>query len=512
MKCVSIRKVLAMLLVPALCLGLTPGAWALVPEEPFYEEPLFEGQYFEEPLYEEPVIELPAEDEVTPAVMTPVELPIFEEPVVEELPPADEHLVETEPVVVEEPVLEEVPAEAPVSESAAAGSASGQPSEPAAPVENKTGNWGALKWSLLDGLLTISGSGPMLDLGSSDAWLPDSRNIISVKILSGVTTIGYKAFYACPNLTSVTIPESVTAIGGYAFYATGLRSIRLPSDITGIGSYCFFYCQDLKSVTLPEGVKRIGEAAFANCESLESVTLPVSLKTIGIHAFAECSSLTDVYYGGTKLQFSDISIAQFNDPLLNADIHYSSVKPGITAQPSSVTVAEGGTGTFRVTASGTGLSYQWQYRTSAGGSWKSATASGNKTATLKVPATVGRNGYQYRCRVSNSAGTVWSAAATLTVISSAEKPVISTQPGNVTISEGQTAAFRVTASGTGLSYQWQYRTSAGGSWKSATASGNKTATLKVPATVSRNGYQYRCRVSNSAGTVYSSAATLTVVE
>ena len=187
----------------------------------------------------------------------------------------------------------------------------------------------------------------------------------------------------------------------------------------------------------------------------------------------------------------------------------SSAKPAITTQPSNATVAAGGTATFKVAASGTGLSYQWQYRTSATGTWAKATATGNTTATLKVPATTGRNGYQYRCIVKNSAGTAYSKAATLTV-TTATKPTITTHPANATVTEGGTATFKVAASGTGLSYQWQYRTSATGTWAKATATGNTTATLKVPATTGRNGYQYRCIVKNSAGTAYSKAATLTV--
>lgn len=37
-------------------------------------------------------------------------------------------------------------------------------------------------------------------------------------IPNSVTSIGYRAFYCCGNLTSVTISDSVTIIGSYAFY------------------------------------------------------------------------------------------------------------------------------------------------------------------------------------------------------------------------------------------------------------------------------------------------------
>ena len=183
-------------------------------------------------------------------------------------------------------------------------------------------------------------------------------------------------------------------------------------------------------------------------------------------------------------------------------------KPVIKTQPSSVTIDEGSTAVFAIAATGDGLTYQWQYRTSASGTWAKATASGNQTATLMVPATAGRNGYQYRCIVTNSAGSVYSNAATLKL--KADAPVIKTQPSSVTVDEGSTAVFAVAATGDGLTYQWQYRTSASGTWARATANGNTSATLFVPATGGRNGYQYRCAVTNNGGTVYSKAATLTV--
>ncbi len=181
----------------------------------------------------------------------------------------------------------------------------------------------------------------------------------------------------------------------------------------------------------------------------------------------------------------------------------------VLLSPDNVTVNVGETAKFSVLVEGTDPSYQWQYRTGSSGSWKAATAEGNKTDTLKVPGTLARNGYQYRCKVSNTQGTVYSKAATLTVVQIA-KPEIQTHPTDNQVAAGYTALFTVTARGDQLSYQWQYRKSSSGSWTDATAEGNKGAVLRVPGTASRNGYQYRCKVSNAGGTVYSNAATLTV--
>ena len=91
-------------------------------------------------------------------------------------------------------------------------------------------------------------------------------------------------------------------------------------------------------------------------------------------------------------------------------------KPGITTQPASKTAAAGTSVKFTVAASGNGLTYQWQYRTSDTAAWKNTTATGNKTATLRVAVTAAKNGYSYRCVVSSSNGTKTnSSVAKLTV-------------------------------------------------------------------------------------------------
>ncbi len=177
------------------------------------------------------------------------------------------------------------------------------------------------------------------------------------------------------------------------------------------------------------------------------------------------------------------------------------VKPVITQQPQSAAAVPGVTVSFTVAATDA-ESYQWYYRTSESGAWTKC--SDGASATLTVEAKLYRSGYQYRCRVSNAAGAVYSEAATLTV---AEKPKITGQPASRTVSAGKTVSFTVTAEGA-ESYQWYFRTSSTGAWTKC--SDGASATLTVEAKSYRSGYQYRCKVTNASGSVYSSTATLTV--
>ena len=86
--------------------------------------------------------------------------------------------------------------------------------------------------------------------------------------------------------------------------------------------------------------------------------------------------------------------------------------PTITKQPESQTVAENATAKFTVEATGGNLSYQWQQSTD-GTNWTDI--SGANSDTYTTEAAPDMNGRQYRCKVSNNAGSVTSDAATLTV-------------------------------------------------------------------------------------------------
>ena len=179
--------------------------------------------------------------------------------------------------------------------------------------------------------------------------------------------------------------------------------------------------------------------------------------------------------------------------------------PTITAQPKDVNAAPGETVSLTVKASGDGLSYQWYFCKPGTDSWSKCSGDSAVTASLSVEAKSYRDGYRYRCAVSNAAGSVNSAAAVLSV---AAAPAITKQPAAASAAIGETAVFTVQASGDGLSYQWQFRKNDTDSWTKCSGDSAVTASLSVEVKSYRNGYQYRCKVSNSVGSVTSEAAVL----
>jgi hypothetical protein len=186
------------------------------------------------------------------------------------------------------------------------------------------------------------------------------------------------------------------------------------------------------------------------------------------------------------------------DVVFDNTINPTPVAPSITTQPASRTVTAGQTAALSITATGTAsLGYQWRKN--------GAALSGATSSSYTTPATAtSDSGAQFTVVVSNSAGSVTSSAAILTVTAANVAPSITTQPANRTVTAGQTAAFSVTATGTApFTYQW--------SKSGAPISGAASSGYTTPATAtSDSGAQFTVVVSNSAGSVTSSAATLTV--
>jgi plastocyanin len=170
--------------------------------------------------------------------------------------------------------------------------------------------------------------------------------------------------------------------------------------------------------------------------------------------------------------------------------------PVITSQPVSQTVSNGVNVTFTVTATGTApLSFQWQKNAAA--------VPGATSASLTLSAVTAGDAGTYAVVVSNAAGSVTSAQATLTVNTGGNAPVITGQPVSQTVSNGANVTFTVTATGTApLSFQWQKN--------GAAIPGATSSSLTLNAVTAIDAGSYTVVVSNAGGPVTSAAATLTI--
>lgn len=150
-----------------------------------------------------------------------------------------------------------------------------------------------------------------------------------------VTSIGYGAFGNRHDLTSVSIPSSVASISNLAFYDCGNLNINVSannnyySSIDGVlfnkdKTEIVAYAKDKiqQEYTIPNSVTSIGNWTFERCTGLTSVNISISVTSIGDEAFSDCTALTDVYYSGAEAQWDQIAIGEYNDELLNANIHF----------------------------------------------------------------------------------------------------------------------------------------------------------------------------------------------
>ncbi len=215
----------------------------------------------------------------------------------------------------------------------------------------------------------------------SNAAFSECSSISYVQLPDSLTTIGDSAFEWCSKLTTVTIPENVSSLenafygcsllteinidtdneyytssdgvvynsdksvllfcpngksGGYTVYGetteiadsafrgcSSLTGINLPNNLTTIGTDAFLGCSQLFGITLGDKIAEIKEYTFYDCTSLVQISIPVSVTAVGKYAFYGCEALETVYYGSSSSDWKNISIADYNDPLVNANISYA---------------------------------------------------------------------------------------------------------------------------------------------------------------------------------------------
>jgi hypothetical protein len=131
-------------------------------------------------------------------------------------------------------------------------------------------------------------------------------------------------------------------------------------------------------------------------------------------------------------EFSDLNGQVIFSTLTNGSATINT-PPSISTNPVNQSIYAGGTTSFSVTGSGTGLGYQWQVSTNGGLSYSNVSGvtpySGVNSATLTInPAATGMNGYLYQCVLSGTCTpAVTSNTAQLTVTQAA----ITTTAGGV---------------------------------------------------------------------------------
>ncbi len=98
----------------------------------------------------------------------------------------------------------------------------------------------------------------------------NGKNLKSVTISEGITSVGDFAFVDCNNLESVILPETLTSLGDQTFLnCNKLNQINVPSNLKEFKTY-MFQGTAFTEFVIPEHFEKIGSADFRLCKQLKS--------------------------------------------------------------------------------------------------------------------------------------------------------------------------------------------------------------------------------------------------
>ena len=169
---------------------------------------------------------------------------------------------------------------------------------------------------------------------------------------------------------------------------------------------------------------------------------------------------------------------------------------GITRQPSERNISKGGDASFKVSATGKNLKYEWQIKREGEDDWHSSGGSGAKTPEVSFTGVgLGSSGARFRCKITDSKGRhIYSDSVRLYVFG------IASSPHNKYVKKDQHVTFEVEAEGKDLEYHWEQKKASDDDWYSASGSGTRSSRLDLgPVSTRLNGMRYRCHVYDSEG-------------
>ena len=301
---------------------------------------------------------------------------------------------------------------------------------------------------------------------------------------------------AIPGATALfcSIPAATLAMSGDSYTAILTNGIGAPvssaAGVLTVQQSPAIAVQPASATVIAPAAATFAVTATGNPLSYQWNLNGTAIDGATASSFTTAATSLDLNGGAYTVTVSGIG----NPVTSRAAILTVDAAPAITTQPADQVVTAPAPATFTVAATGNPLAYQWQRN--------GAAIPGATSASYTTPATsLAMDGGAYSVAVSSGVGSpALSAAATLTV---QQAPVITSQPGNLTVTAPAPATFTVAAAGNPLGYQW--------SLNGAAIPGATSASYTTPATSqAMSSGSYTVTVSGIGTPVTSVPAVLTV--
>ncbi len=316
-----------------------------------------------------------------------------------------------------------------------------------------------------------------------------------------------------PGVAPSVAPSGAIGPAGGTISVAGAQVIIPPGALTAPTTIAIEQT-NVGAPALPNGFVA-GGAMFAFMPHGTVFNLPVTI-SVPVDMSAMPAGLTPTLYKTNAAgEWERVPNATLSGSVVSAQVTsfsfggFGAAPPTITRQPQDASVAAGSTATFGVTALGfPPFSYDWQLSSDAGINWTSVGSGFIPTFTTQATVAA-EDGTRYRVIVSNFDGATPSQAATLTVTPLVVAPIITAHPASVSVMVGASATFSAVASGTSPMYQWQIKRVGDPGFTDINLATNASFTF-ANAQLTDNNALFQVSVSNTAGTVFSNPATLSV--
>lgn len=275
-------------------------------------------------------------------------------------------------------------------------------------------------WSLSQGISVTVNAPVSITSGATDKGLCSGGNT-TMDITGAVAT---KQWYVSTDNGVTFNPVTLTVVYTGGITANALSITNPPVSYNNNQYYCTVSVAGCPTLTSSIGILTVTQTPSAP----PTPTVLANPACSGTALSAMSSTVAGVtwYWQGTNAAgTSTTNPTSINDNITTSGTYYVRARtdgssclstssstlvtinlpPSVTSQPTDKTQCVGANTTFSATATGTGLTYQWQVNTGSGFANLTNVApySNVTTAIMTITGiTAGMNGYQYQCIVSGS--------------------------------------------------------------------------------------------------------------